>query len=40
MFNKIIQEIKWFAYSLKPRIYECKDVYLIKWRGYEWIIQK
>ena len=32
--------MKKFMRKLVPRIYECRDVWLIMWLGYEFIIKK
>lgn len=31
---------KGFIHSFIPRIYVLRDVVLIRWRSYEWIIRK
>ena len=40
MLQKIESWIDKLLWYLKPRIYECKDIWYIKWMGCEYIVKK
>lgn len=35
-----MKNIKEFLHILKPRWYVCRDVVMVIWLGYEWIIPR
>lgn len=35
-----MERLKKFLWFIKPRIYICKDVYLIRWLDYEFILER
>lgn len=39
MFS-IINKIKDIVHYNKPRVYNCRDVWLVIWRGREYLIKK
>lgn len=40
MKERLLDKISNFIYSLKPRVYNCRDVWLVIWRGREYLIKK
>ena len=40
MLSKIRQTIDRFIWNIRPRVYNCRDIWLIKWRGREYYIRK
>lgn len=39
-FNILLKKEEIQMKKLIPRVYECKDVWMITWLGYEFIIRK
>ena len=40
MTGKIRKKIRIFLWNITPRVYICRDVYLVKWVGKEYIIKR
>jgi hypothetical protein len=36
----MVETIKKWIWRITPRMYECKDVFYIRWLGGEWVIPK
>ncbi len=40
MLKKVKSKVDRIAWKVLPRVYECPDVFLIIWLGYEFAIKK
>lgn len=40
MMTNFINKIKRFIFYIKPRVYNCRDIWLVMWLGREYYIRK
>jgi len=38
--NRLYKELDRILWSIRPRFYLCRDVIVVRWMKYEWLIKR